>query len=234
MSIGKTVGMCEYRRHLPHQIPPDRPIFLTWNLKGAIPRRVANRLQKYREELQSQPPRPNETPRNRAVREGKMTFARVDRYLDAAKSGPLHLSLPKCAATVDRAIRWHARDRYSLLAWCVMPNHAHVLLTPHLELWKITKGIKGFTARKINRELHRTGNPLWQDESYDHWIRDEEELLRVVHYIEMNPVKAGLCAQAADWEFSSARLRQNWNAGEPIPAEFIPTPKSIAGLTEEP
>jgi len=40
--------------------------------------------------------------------------------------------------------------------------------------------------------LGRTGEPFWQKESYDHWVRNQAEFLRIKAYIENNPVKAGL------------------------------------------
>ena len=48
-----------------------------------------------------------------------------------------------------------------------------------------------------------------QDESFDHRVRDEAELDRIVRYIERNPVSAGLVANSSDWLWSSA-----WLAGE--------------------
>ena len=56
------------------------------------------------------------------------------------------------------------------------------------------QGLKGYTAREANRLLGRTGQPFWQGESYDHWVRDETEFIRIIAYIENNPVKAGLVA----------------------------------------
>jgi len=73
-----------------------------------------------------------------------------------------------------------------------MANHGHVLLTPHMEIKKVTKAIKSYSARKANQILARTGEPFWQDESYDHWIRKDEEINRIIRYIEWNPVKACL------------------------------------------
>ena len=67
------------------------------------------------------------------------------------------------------------------------------------------KSLKGFTARKANVILGRTGQPFWQDESFDHWVRDEVEFARVVSYIERNPVTAGLVKDPGDWRWSSAR-----------------------------
>ena len=56
---------------------------------------------------------------------------------------------------------------------------------------------------RINELLDRSGK-LWQRESFDHIVRTVEHLDRFVEYIEQNPVVAGLCEHAEEWEFSSA------------------------------
>jgi putative transposase len=92
-------------------------------------------------------------------------------------------------------------------------NHVHVLLTPLVELRQVTKAKKSYSARKADEILGRTGEPFWQDESYDHWIRNEEELNRVIRYIEWNPVKASLVERIEDWPWSSAsREFHTWQA----------------------
>ena len=75
------------------------------------------------------------------------------------------------------------RGFYQLRAYVVMPNHIHLLLLPHVDLAVITRWLKGSTARRANQILSRTGQPFWQDESYDHWVRSESEMERVVRYI---------------------------------------------------
>jgi putative DNA methylase len=74
------------------------------------------------------------------------------------------------------------------------------------------QGFKGFTAREANRMLGRAGT-FWQDESFDHWIREEADYARTVAYIDMNPVVAGLCATPAEWPWSSAADERG--AGDP-------------------
>ncbi len=64
--------------------------------------------------------------------------------------------------------------------------------------------IKGRTGRKANRILGRVGDAFWQAESFDHWIRSEEEFGALVDYVENNPVKAGLVEAAEEWAWSSA------------------------------
>jgi len=87
-----------------------------------------------------------------------------------------------------------------------MANHVHVLLLPNIDPSKLLRSLKGFTARESNRHLGRTGQPFWQAESYDHWVRSSEELDRIAAYIENNPVKAGLAARPEDYSWSSAGM----------------------------
>jgi hypothetical protein len=69
---------------------------------------------------------------------------------------------------------------------------------------KLTKSLKGITAKRANAMLALTGNPFWQEESYDHLVRHMPEFERVRNYIEENPVRAGLAGQASDYRWSSA------------------------------
>lgn len=64
---------------------------------------------------------------------------------------------------------------------------------------KILQDLKRFTAGKCNKILNRSG-AFWQHESYDHVVRDEKELKRIVRYVLNNPVKAGLCEKWEDWQ----------------------------------
>jgi putative DNA methylase len=64
--------------------------------------------------------------------------------------------------------------------------------------------LKGFTGHEAIRIPNLRTRPFWQDESYDHLIRNDEEWLRVKRYIEWNPVKAGLAALPEEFAFSSA------------------------------
>ncbi|HVT14064.1 MAG TPA: transposase [Fimbriimonadaceae bacterium] len=98
----------------------------------------------------------------------------------------------------------HGR-RFTLHAWVVMPNHVHVLLTPleNVALEEILRTQKSISSTRINKLLGQQGR-LWQPDYFDRLIRDEKHFNGVVHYIEWNPVKAGLCVDPADWAWSSA------------------------------
>jgi REP element-mobilizing transposase RayT len=132
-------------------------------------------------------------------------FAAYDRALDRADYGPMWLADERVAKCVVDALIYGERQLalYELHAWMVMSNHVHVLWTPHVPMPKIMNRIKTFTAREANRIMGREGR-FWQRESFDHWVRNEDEFNRTVSYIEENPVNAGLCAKVEDWKWSSA------------------------------
>ena len=151
-------------------------------------------------------------------------FAAQDRRLDVAISGPRWLQQPQVAACVAETLLLGERawKKYDLLAWVIMSNHVHVLLTPHVEMKKVTRAIKSDSARKANQILGRTGEPFWQDESYDHWMRKDEEMNRIIRYIERNPVMASFVERIEDWPWSSAsRQFQTWQA---ISLPHLPPP----------
>jgi putative transposase len=97
-----------------------------------------------------------------------------------------------------------------------MPNHVHAVIEPRLPVARITGGLKGVSARRANAALGRVGQPFWQDESFDHWVRNEAEFQHICSYVEWNPVSAGLAKRPEDWPWSSAR-RNDAQAGVPVP-----------------
>jgi putative transposase len=210
-----------YRRHLPHWQPPGATIFFTWRLCGSLPREAWERLCAERERLERQPLRHGETERERAIRHDKIIFARFDDVLGQVTHGPRWLEEPRIAQLMTDALFFHNGQRYDLIAFVVMPNHVHAVLRPmeielasggetqFVPISKITQGLKGYVAREANRRLDRTGQTFWQDESYDHWARDEAELARIVRYTESDPVRCGLVAHPEDWRWSSAWEREH-------------------------
>jgi REP element-mobilizing transposase RayT len=107
---------------------------------------------------------------------------------------------------IVEAIHYNASilGHYVLHAFVVMPNHVHLLTTPGVALPKLTKSLKGITAKQANVILGLTGKPFWQEESYDHLVRHEREFGSIRRYIERNPVRAGLVKDACEYRWSSA------------------------------
>ena len=185
--------MTYYERNLPHWHPEGTAIFLTWRRHGTI--------DKFRSLGTSQD-------------SGKQ-FAEMDRALDAAKLGPTWLKIPAIASLVEDALYFGVSQLklYSLFAYCIMPNHVHLVILPKFDLGRVTKSLKGFTARKANELLGRTGERFWQDESYDHWARSNRELQKIVTYVERNPVRARLAASVEEWTWSSASPKNQHRQG---------------------
>ena len=185
-----------HRRNLPHWQPEQGAIFLTWRLHGSFPEGFANHLRQW-------------------SREPRKQFLNAERVLDAASTGPLWLKDPEIAACVERAVlRGAELGHYVLQAYVIMPNHVHALLEPLLPLSRLMNGLKGVSARNANAQLGRTGQPFWQDESFDHWIRNSGQFARTKTYIENNPAKAGLCARPEDWPWSSVRKLKRAQGGD--------------------
>ena len=66
------------------------------------------------------------------------------------------------------------------------------------------QSLKGFTSREANILLGRNGT-FWEHESYDHFVRDADELKRIVAYVLRNPLKAGLVEDWREWRWSYCR-----------------------------
>ena len=99
--------------------------------------------------------------------------------------GSCLLKEPATASIVEGALLHFQGDRYLLSAWCVMPNHVHVVVTPHHDhsLSGILHSWKSFSAHEINRRLNKRTGKIWEEEAFDHIVRDEisHGAIREVH-----------------------------------------------------
>jgi putative transposase len=98
-----------------------------------------------------------------------------------------------------------ARCGTALWAYCLMPNHVHLILVPADEdglRCAVAEAHRRYT-RRINYRNDWRGH-LWQ-ERFHSFVMDPELLIAAARYIERNPVRAGLCERAEDWPWSSAR-----------------------------
>ncbi len=135
----------------------------------------------------------------------------IETWLDAGL-GCCALRHPALATLVENTFFHFDSLRYQLLAWCIMPNHVHVLIRPLAPLAGIVQSWKSYTGRWAlahNAELGLgvPGKNLWMREYWDRFIRDESHLHAAITYIHENPVKARLCRTATDWSWSSARAK---------------------------
>jgi len=180
---------------------------------GSIPRYVAERLSREAEQRRKvvDSIRDSQTRRRRSYVEMNRFFGKWDEALDGARTGPAWLACPGVALLVAQTLHQHDGREYDLVAFTIMPNHVHVVFAPmrkddgtYYPLSSIMRSLKGNTARKANLELGR-GGAFWQHENYDHVVRDEAELSRIVAYVLDNPVKAGLAQSREEWEWSYSK-----------------------------
>jgi putative transposase len=192
-----------YHRHLPHWQPAGATFFVTFRLKGSLPYKVIEALHDVsrtadvgRAASLHDVDRTN-SPTYDLLAEQR-SFGRWDEFLDKAEAGPRWLSQPEVANVVKEALHYRDKRQYDLFAFSIMPNHVHTVFAPlqqtdgtYLPLNYILQFLKRHTARQANQLLGREGS-FWQDESYDHVIRNNDEFQKIIYYVLENPVKAGL------------------------------------------
>ena len=109
---------------------------------------------------------------------------------------------------------WCARHKVEALAYCLMPNHVHLIAVPETPeglARAIGEAHRRYTCYINEREGWR--GYLWQGR-FSSFVMDERYFLTAMRYIELNPVRAGLVGSPAEWSWSSARAHLR---GEPDP-----------------
>ncbi len=157
---------------------------------------------------------------------------RIEAWLDAGHGSCL-LREVDAAQLVEAALLHFDGVRYNLFAWVIMPNHTHILFQEK-EGWPMRSIIttwKSYTGRRLmpllrNKAIGKHAKQVWQREYWDRFIRNAKHFQDAKTYIEHNPVKAGLVAHPADWQWSSAK-RARLEPGAPGTAGLQPgtTPK---------
>jgi tRNA threonylcarbamoyl adenosine modification protein (Sua5/YciO/YrdC/YwlC family) len=179
--------------YLPHWTQEGATYAVTFRLADALPANVVADWEAERREIVARARRQNREPTQaEEQRLAELFSQKVESYLDAGH-GNCWLRDERVAKIVHDALLHFEGKRYDLAAWCVMPNHVHVIVRPMRghTLSEIVHTWKSFTARRANRLLHREGK-FWQPESYDHLVRNERDLRNQVRYVLENPEKAGL------------------------------------------
>jgi putative transposase len=201
------------RGHLPHCDFPSLVQFVTFRLADSMP---ASRRGEWEHLL--------------AIEDVREKRTKLEEYLDRG-IGECWLRDSRVAKLCEEALRFFHNERYELLAWCVMPNHVHVLVhvweTP---LGKILQSWKRHIATAAEAILSERRSPTrrvsadtnaparkaalqtlrWEREYWDTFMRNEDQEKTAISYIENNPVKAKLCRAAVEWPFSSARFRDEF------------------------
>jgi len=177
------------RGYLPHFDAGGVFQFVTFRLHDSVPASVIERWKqelRWREGL------------NADSQETVELRKRIENYADQGK-GACYLRDERIAKLVEEALHHWDGQHYHLVAWCIMPNHVHVLIRVLNEsLSKIVQSWKSYTAHQANKLLGRTGQ-FWAQDYFDRYIRDEKHFEATVAYILQNPVKAGLVNVSEEW-----------------------------------
>jgi len=197
---------------LPHYQPVGATFFVTFRLVDSLPVEVIARLKEDQNKqerilLQVQGRKDRD---DRLGQQRRRYFSKFDQALDRYSSGPRWLKVTAVAKIVKDAIHYRDGKEYDLLAYCIMPNHVHMVFRletvgrrdslPY-RVSDILENLKWYTAKEANKVFGRKGG-FWQHESYDHVVRSPRELKRIIAYVLNNPVKAGLVKSWEAWKWS--------------------------------
>ena len=183
---------------------------MNFRLAGSLPTEIIERLKAETEQLEQkllEVTNPDERLKLRDLEQRKL-FGKWDDALHSTKQGPFYLREDRVTEIVVNSIRYHDGEWFDVEAFCIMPNHVHLVITPYeksetsdYSLTQIMHNIKRNSAKQANQILDRTG-AFWQHENYDHFARDSAELERIIQYILYNPVKAGFVDDWTKWKWS--------------------------------
>ena len=114
-----------------------------------------------------------------------------------------------------------------LLAWCLMPNHLHLLLRPLGDgdlgswmQWLMTSHVR------YHQRRYATVGRIWQGRFKAFPIQQDGHFLTVLRYVERNPIRAGIVPHAARWTWSSASARRS-DTGDPLLPDGFPSPSPV-------
>ncbi len=219
--------------HLPHWRIPGATYAVTFRLKDSLPASARQDYQQQKEILHKRLEDLLLKKESRSVME-ELIAIRADitglqeTMLESALDechGACHLKRGEIARVVADALKHFNGTRYELFAWSVMPNHVHAILRPEhgYDLEKIIQSWKSFTAKKVNEMLGQSG-VFWQQEYYDHLIRDGEDFRHQVRYVLNNPVKGNAVREwtgsvfGDSWEEVLGARRPNNGLAQDAPA----------------
>ncbi|MEO8613546.1 MAG: (E)-4-hydroxy-3-methylbut-2-enyl-diphosphate synthase [Luteolibacter sp.] len=184
--------------HLPHWRIPGATYSVTFRLKDSLPESARQAYQQQREILTERLNDLISQKESRSVQDSLIAIRSEiaglqETMLESALNqchGACHLMRAEIAKVVADALKHFDGNRYQLFAWSVMPNHVHAVLRPENghDLEKILQSWKSFTAKKVNEMLGQSGT-FWQEEYYDHLVRDGEDFQHQIRYVLNNPLK---------------------------------------------
>jgi putative transposase len=108
-----------------------------------------------------------------------------------------------------------ARKGFELFAYCLMPDHLHILARGTTESSRLIEFVRIFKQRTAFEFKKQTGEQLWQDSYFDRVLRRDEHAEAVANYIFHNPVEAGLVSEGPDYRLSGGLAFDGRTADRP-------------------
>ncbi len=209
-----------FHNRRPHVVPIGATFFITFRLGDSLPRHIVRELEKEMNANikileKTRPPGYKKL----IAQQKQIFFKNYEHQLDHKPFGECYLKIPAIAKIIIDKLFELDGEKYELLAYCIMPNHVHLLIDSSIQLnnendflkeidsenytqlFQIMKLIKGNTAFYSNKHLNRKGK-FWQKDSFDHFIRNEKSFWNIVNYILNNPVAAGLVEKWQDHPYT--------------------------------
>lgn len=198
----------EYRRYLPHFQPTnERAYFVTTRLAGSLPKVVIEQLHMEHEKVLAEITSLKLAEEKKAIltdEQNRRYFGKFDQLLDNHIDEPHWFRSPSIAQLAYDSFLYFHEKRYTMICFTIMSNHVHLLFWINADkaVYGIMHSLKRYIANEANKLLDREG-VFWARESYDRAVRNDEELKRIIQYILMNPVKAGIVEnwEAYPWTF---------------------------------
>jgi putative transposase len=186
------------RGYIPHFNRPHLIQLITFRLEDAVPEKL---IEQWKSELRWSDGISASDPRQIALQ--KM----IVKYEDAGH-GACWLRNGNIAQITEQAILFYDSKKYRVIAWCIMPNHVHVIIEilEENQLEVVLHSWKSYISHQANKILRRSGK-FWFAEYHDRFIRSPDHLQKAIEYVENNPVKAGLVVAKEEWKWSSAGKR---------------------------
>ena len=188
---------------LPHWTQKENIYAVTFRLNDSLPSAIVEDIKREGEALFAQIEQEGKLTLGEEQRLKNLSSDKIEKCLDTAL-GECWLQRDDVAYLVRDALVHFNNERYQLFAWCIMPNHVHVMVKPLAEhkLSDILHTWKSFTAKEANKLIDREG-PFWQQEFYDHLVRDEDDFSRQIAYCINNRSAAGLAGKGLTWSVES-------------------------------
>jgi putative transposase len=128
-----------HRRHLPHIYLPNAVYFITFRLEGSLP---SHALEEIKE-------------RARLQKKARFSFVDYDKALETASQRARWLADPRIAEMLTRAMHFQDRRDFTLVAFCIMPNHVHLVIgVGECELLSGVRQVSNLSNKTVSQIVH--------------------------------------------------------------------------------